>query len=35
MGKKGSKLKQETIDSLTKDTYCKLPHFNKSIEIIL
>ena len=24
MGKKSSKLKQETIDSLTTDTYCKL-----------
>ena len=23
MGKKNSKLKQETIDSLTHDTYCK------------
>ena len=27
MGKKNSKLKQETIDSLTHDTYCKF-HVN-------
>jgi len=31
MGKKNSKLKQDTIDRLTTDTYCEYCHTNISI----